>query len=350
MDDHRTGPALTLERIEPGEEDWRQITSMPDRVVFHTPEWLRYVAKTQHADPVVAAVLRDGERVGYFLGLVVKRFGLRILGSPFPGWTTPSMGFSLVPGVSRRDAAAALPDLAFGPLKCVHVELVDRWLEPGDLDGLGYDCDVHMTLEVDLRGDEDAVFGRMTSACRRAVRKAEKSGVTVEVAHGVDFAEEFHQQLTGVFARQGLVPTYGVERVRELIRCLEPAGNLLMLRCLAPDGRSIATGLFPAFGRSAYFWGGASLRQDQILRPNEAIFWTAMRHWRERGIQAFDLAGPNDYKRKYGGVEVYLPSCARSRFAGLSSMRSLAEAAVKTRQRWQGRRLAPAGTAGPEAE
>jgi CelD/BcsL family acetyltransferase involved in cellulose biosynthesis len=339
-----------LALIQPTDEDWRRITSMPDRVVFHTPEWLRYVASTQHAEPVVAAVLRDGERVGYFLGLVVKRFGLRILGSPFPGWTTPSMGFTLDAGVSRRAAAAALPALAFGPLKCVHVELVDRWLTPQDAAGLGYETDVHMTLEVDLTGDEDAIFGRMTSACRRAVRKAEKSGVTVEVAQGVGFAEEFHEQLTGVFARQGLVPTYDVERVRELIRCLEPAGMLLMLRCRAEDGRSIATGLFPAFGRSAYFWGGASLRQDQILRPNEAIFWAAIRHWRERGIQAFDLAGPNDYKRKYGGVEVFLPSCTRSRFAGLSSMRSLAEAAVKTRQRWQGRKLAPAGAAGGEAD
>jgi hypothetical protein len=281
-------------------------------------------------------VVRDGERVGYFVGLMVKRFGLRILGSPFPGWTTPSMGFTLQEGVSRRDAAAALPELAFGPLRCVHVELVDRWLAPEDVTGLGYDCDVHMTLEVDLRGDEDAIFGRMTSACRRAVRKAEKSGATVEAAHGVEFADEFHEQLTGVFARQGLVPTYDVERVRELIRCL------------APDGRSIATGLFPAFGRSAYFWGGASLRADQILRPNEAIFWAAMRHWRERGVQAFDLAGPNDYKRKYGGVEVYLPSCTRSRFAGLASMRNLAEAAVKTRQKWQGRKLAPAGGPDPD--
>ncbi|HYN17801.1 MAG TPA: GNAT family N-acetyltransferase, partial [Actinomycetes bacterium] len=106
-----------------------------------------------------------------------------------------------------------------------------------------------------------------------------------------------------------------------------------------------ATGLFPALGRSAYFWGGASLREEQILRPNEAIFWAAMRHWRERGLQAFDLAGGNDYKRKYGGVEVDIPNFTRSRFAGLSSMRSLAEVAVKTRQKWQGRKLVPAAEA-----
>jgi len=79
-----------------------------------------------------------GERVGYFSGLVVRRFGVRILGSPFPGWTTESMGFNLAEGVSRRDAAAALVRFAWGPLRCAHLELKDRRLQAADLDGLGF--------------------------------------------------------------------------------------------------------------------------------------------------------------------------------------------------------------------
>jgi CelD/BcsL family acetyltransferase involved in cellulose biosynthesis len=338
------GPALSIERIEPLEDDWRQMATVSDRLVFQIRAWLDFVARTQNADPVVAAVLRDGERVGYFTGLVVRRFGMRILGSPFPGWTTASMGFTLPAGVSRRDAAAALPEFAFGPLRCVYLELVDRGIAPGELDGLGFDSDVHMTLEVDLADDEAAIFGRMSSACRRAVRKAEKSGVSIEIASGTGFADEYYEQLRGVFARQSLVPTYDIERVRELIRCLGPGGNLLMLRCLSPDGRCIATSLFPAHDRTAYFWGGASLREDQTFRPNEAMFWYAMRYWRERGVQVLDLAGPNDYKRRYGGAEVWVPSFTRSRFRGLSSMRDLAQTAVQMRQRWQGRRLPATAT------
>jgi len=45
------------------------------------------------------AELRDGnEVVGYFTGLTFARFGVRILGSSFPGWTTPYIGFTLLPG------------------------------------------------------------------------------------------------------------------------------------------------------------------------------------------------------------------------------------------------------------
>ncbi len=329
---------LRLERIAADGRDWERMDGLPDRVLFQTREWLDFVARTQRAEPVVAALLEGGERVGWFTGLVIRRFGVRILGSPFPGWTTESMGFNVEEGVSRRDAAAALPAFASKGLRCRHLELKDRHLRAADLDGLGFESESTLTYEVDLSGDEAATFGRMSSACRRAVRKAEKSGVTVEPATGAGFADEYFAQLEGVFARQSLVPTYGVERVRALIDCIEPTGRLLLLRVLSPDGRSIATGIFPAFNRTAYFWGGASVRADQGLRPNEAMFWYAMRYWRDRGMTALDLGGAGDYKRRYGPSELWLPWFRRSAVPGLSGLRNLARVAARRRQAWMGRR------------
>jgi hypothetical protein len=82
----------------------------------------------------------------------------------------------------------------------------------------------------------------MTSACRRAIRKSEKEGVVVEQTSGVDFADEYYAQLEDVFAKQSLRPMYGVSRVRELVRSLEPTGRLLLLRARAPDGTRCAAG------------------------------------------------------------------------------------------------------------
>ncbi|WP_214365438.1 GNAT family N-acetyltransferase [Pseudonocardia sp. H11422] len=332
---------LTLERIDPQDGDWDRMDAAADRVVFQTREWLSFLACTQRAEPVVAAVLDRGERVGSFTGLIVRRFGVPILGSPFPGWTTDYMGFNLAPGVRRRDAAAALQKFAFGPLRCVHLELKDRRLRSADLDGLGFEHSPTLTYEVDLGCDEDEMFGRMSSACRRAIRKADKLGVTVEIATDATFADEYYTQLQEVFARQALVPTYDVERVRQLIHWLQPAGRLLLARALAPDGRPIATALFPAFNGTAYFWGGASRRADQIVRPNEMIFWFAMRYWRERGMTTMDLGGAGDYKRKYGVRELRLPWFRSSRYSILSSMRDIAQTAVLRRQSRRGRRLTP---------
>jgi hypothetical protein len=299
-----------------------------DRVIFQTREWVEFVAETQEAEPVFARVLDGGAPVGFFTGLVVRRVGLRILGSPFPGWTTSTMGFNLAPGTSRRAAVEALLPFAYRELGCVHLELKDRLLTLEHLDGLGFGTSPFTVFEVDLAPPEDQVFAAMSSACRRAVRKGEKVGVTVEEADPGGFGEEYYSQLEEVFAKQALRPSYDVERVRALIRHVHPTGRLLLLRAVSADGERIATGIFPAMNGVAYFWGGASRSSHQILRPNEAIFWRAMRHWKARGVTTLDMGGGGDYKRKYGPRELSIPFARRSRLPGLARMRDLAEYAL----------------------
>jgi GNAT acetyltransferase-like protein len=334
---------LTLERIAVTDGEWDRLDGFADREVFQTREWLAFLARTQRAEPVVAAVLDGGDHVGYFTGLIIRRFGIRILGSPFPGWTTESMGFNLTDGVDRRAAAAALVPFAFKVLRCAHLELKDRRLEDPDLEG--FESEATRTFEVGLDDEEEKIFGRMSSACRRAVRRGEKVGVTIEEASGAAFADEYYDQLVHVFARQSLIPPYGVERVRALIDCLEPSGHLLLLRARSREGIPIATGIFPAFNRTAYFWGGASVREHQILRPNEAIFWYAIRHWRSRGMTALDLCGGGEYKRRYGPRELRLPFFRRSRSPVLSALREVARVAIGGRQRLLGRRQRLGGAA-----
>jgi CelD/BcsL family acetyltransferase involved in cellulose biosynthesis len=315
---------MELERVPLDEADWEALDTFPDRNVFQTRGWLDFVARTQDAEPVVARIERDGQPAGWFTGLVVRRFGVRILGSPFQGWMTGPMGFNLADGIPRREAVEALGRFAFKRLGCLHLEVLDRHATFEELEGMGARLAEFHTFELDLTRPEDELFAAMSSACRRAVRKGEKEGVRVEEAEGVDFAEEYYAQLEDVFAKQSMRPPYGVERVRELIRCLEPTGNLLLVRALAPDGERIATALFPVLNEFGYFWGGASWRRHQILRPNEAVFWFAIRRLKERGIPLLDMGGGGDYKRKYGGRELSHPIFRKSRLPGLMTMRDLA--------------------------
>jgi len=337
-------PGLPGQSIKPQFEltpwadvDWRSLSQYPDAGPFHTQAWIEFLAEVQSAEPV-AAVLRDGaNEIGRFTGLMVNKFGLKFLGSPLPGWTTPYMGFNLVEGVSRRAAAEALIQLAFGQLGAIHLELRDRHMADADVAGLGFGLrdDIgydDRTFEINLRQTEKALFAGMASACRRCVRQSEKRGVTIEQAHGEDFAGEFYAQIRDIFLRQGLVPTYDVERVRALIRHLEPHGRVLLLRARDENGLCIASGVYPAFNDTALFWGGASLKEHQHNRPNEALHWYAMRHWRDRGIARYDLGGYMEYKRKYGGEEVAIPGFRRSRSPVISAVRTLAPKAMRTKQ------------------
>jgi CelD/BcsL family acetyltransferase involved in cellulose biosynthesis len=326
---------LRLQRVEPTAALWADRATYPDRLIFHTEQWLRFVAESQRAEPVLATIADGGRTVGHFTGLLTKRYGLRILGSPMAGWTTSYVGFNLEPGIPRRAALEALLPWAFRDLGAAHLEIRDRGLSAADLEGLGLRWAAAPTAVIDLSPAEDALFAAMSSACRRNIRKADKSAVVIEEVNGDDpvFAEEFYDQLRDVFAKQNLVPTYSIERVRALIRNLAPAGRILLLRARDGQGRCIATAVLPWYHRTMYFWGGASYRQHQHVRPNEALIWYALRWAKRHGVTEFDFVGGNSYKAKYGTTEVPVPWARRSRSPLVAGLRDAAKEGFALKQR-----------------
>lgn len=328
---------IEFRQLPPNEIPWDDLDRFGDRVVFQTREWLAFIAESQRATPVVAEI-RDGREVaGYFSGLVVRKMGLRILGSSFPGWTTPYIGFNLRPDYPRAAALAALTGWAFRVMRCAHVEVSDRTFRAEDGDNGRLDRTTYETYKSDLTRSEDELFKNMDGACRRCIRKAEKSSVTIEEAHDIDFADEYYAQLKDVFAKQGKVPTYTVERVRSLMKHMLPTGRLLAVRARNPEGRCIATSLYPGFNDTAFFWGNASWRTEQHWRPNELLHWYALRYWKARGVKLFDWGGGGTYKEKYGVEPYVVPWFYRSRYRLLTTMRNEARALFYKSQRFVGR-------------
>ncbi len=205
---------------------------------------------------------------------------MKVLGSSFPGWTTPYIGFNLNPGVPRRSALEALEKFAWDDLKCLHLEVSDPNFSFEDGESGGFTAEYFATYRTDLTRSEEELFNGMEKDRRRCIRIAEKSGLKIEEAHDLAFADESYEQVKEVFAKQSLVPMYTVERARALVRNVEPSGNLLLLRARDPEGKCIATGLYPGFNRIAEFWGNASFRAHLGLHPNEACHWYAMRYWK----------------------------------------------------------------------
>ena len=318
---------LTLEKVK-----WEELDRFWDRTVFETLPWLRFLEKTQHAEPVVAAIEQSGELIGYFTGLIVRKYGVKILGSPFKGWTTSYMGFNLLSEYNRGEVLKAFPSFAFNQLKCHHFEIVDRYIKEEDYIGLDYTVSLERGFEIDLTNSEDEIFSNMKSACRRCIRKAKKNGVSIEETRDMRFADDYYDQLLDVFAKRSLVPTYPKKRVQELLTNLLPTGNLLLLRARNEDGLCIATGIFPAFNDIMVFWGGASWREHQMLRPNELIIWYAMKYWKDRGIKRFDMGGGGSYKMKYGGSIISVSRLMMGKYRIMYPLRDLARKMVRTRQ------------------
>ncbi len=185
------------------------------------------------------------------------------------------------------------------------------------------------------------------SARRYCNRGGVVRGVAIEEAHDDAFADEHYAQLEDVFGKQGLIPTYGVARVRQLIRHLQPTGSLLLLRARDSTGHCAATGMFFGMNRHAYFWGNASWRSSHNLRPNEALHWYAMMYFKARGAMVYEMGGAT-YTEKYGAKPAEQLRFRKSKYRWIASARNLAATTFWLYQRAAG--VGKKGQQGPQPE
>lgn len=290
-----------------------KFNDFPSKTVLTTKDWIKFVEEDSRVTPYILEVYKDEEFCGYFSALCTKKFFFKIVGSPFPGWSTLFMGFDLLNDEIEREGI--LPDLVKfikSDTKCHYIQISDRAFSFDRLEELRKSTKCYIesfeTLELSIDGDDAFFFKNMKTDCRNFIRQFERRGATLEYAEPNDeFAEEFFEQLKDVFAKQNLIPTYTAEKVKCLLKHLAKNDMVLCLRVRDPEGKSIATSIFPGYNKKMFFWGGASYRAYQHYRPNEYMIYSAMRYWRDRGCAEFDMQGNRSYKKKFGSWEVNIP-------------------------------------------
>lgn len=305
-----------------------ELYAFPKKYIFTTREWLTHIEDTQDGESAFLRIERNETFVGFLYGRIITKFGIRIFGSPFSGWSTCYMGLDLL----EEDKLALIREAAeyiLKDLRCLYAEIIDREISLEQATAAGFKALPVDTLQLDFEQYEsdDSLMLRCKTKCRNTIRQFEKRGATLEIVANPDdaFVDEYYDQLTDVFAKQGLLPTYDKNRVASLIAHLKGTDTLLCLRVRDPNGQSIATSIFFGYGNTFYFWGGASYRFGQKYLPNEYMLWTAIRYFRDKGMTSFDMVGVRDYKRKFGSEERRYAKIVLTRYDWLLWMRDLAQ-------------------------
>lgn len=309
----------------------KEFNDFPHKTVNTTKEWIEFVAEDASATPYIVRISQNNELVGFFSSLIVKKFGVKIVGSPFPGWSTVYMGLDVYDHGLKAEILNELIPFVMKNTKCAYLQICDRDFKTDELSPIcqqyGGTIEYGDTLELGIEGDDALQYKKMKTDCRNFIRQFERRGAVIEEAEPNDeFAEEYYEQLKDVFAKQNLVPTYTVDKVKCLLRHLSKTDNIYCLRVKNPEGKSIATSIFPGFNHKMFFWGGASLRPYQQYRPNEYMIYKAMHHWREKGCVEFDMVGNRPYKKKFGSWEVRYPSIIIPKYKILVPLKNMAAA------------------------
>ena len=90
----------SVEEISKENLDIEEYYNFKNKKLFTTLDWLEFVQEDSNAIPFFLRITEDERFIGYFTGMTVRKFGIKIADSPFSGWSTCYMGFDAVPGVN----------------------------------------------------------------------------------------------------------------------------------------------------------------------------------------------------------------------------------------------------------
>ena len=309
--------------IEPTDSDWKTIEGTYDGTVYKTKAWFDYLV-FQKCKPFIVEIKKEGEKIGYFVGELLKR-GVWLLGAPNEGIGTGNQGLSMLretPGIERIEIYKEFAEWIFKNRYAAWIQVEDWQLLMEDLEGSGLHYEGHDASWIDLTADEDTMFARMDKkSCRYKVNKAIKEGVTIRETENVDkFLDVHYDQCLSVMHGKGLEPLRPKDHLRELIRILYPK-YLLLLEAVTPEGRIIATGIYAASDKSACSFSSASYREYSQYCANELIRWEAIKQCKARGATFFNNNGVMSFKLKFGAARDYRPRIVFSKYQWLFPLR-----------------------------
>lgn len=142
---------------------------------------------------------------------------------------------------------------------------------------------------VPLAADETALFDRLEASCRRAIRKAERSGLSCAPADDADPVAVYYELATRSAERTGerLLP---IDYYRCVWTTLSPGGRCTILLARL-DNRPVGALLLIADRGGVAFLGGVSDPAALPYRVNDLLHWEAIR-WAKRSGASWYRLGP----------------------------------------------------------
>ncbi|HYE48483.1 MAG TPA: GNAT family N-acetyltransferase [Azospirillaceae bacterium] len=266
--------------------------------LFTAPPWLDALAET-YGFAIAASVPGQGSnRQGAVLFSRISDLrGERIVCLPFSDYCDP-----LVEDAETWETLAA-PLMEMGlpiTLRCLrhgHAVADPRFAATGQALWHG----------VDLTRSEEDLWAGLSGSARQNVRKAQRGGVTVREASGLDDVRAFHRMHCHLRKTKFRLLAQPRAFFDALHAAFAPEGRLTVLFAEV-EGAPVAGILFLEWENRLYYKFNASL--DPTLCPNDLLAWEGIRMGRRRGLELLDFGisetrhpGLIRYKRKYATEE-----------------------------------------------
>jgi Acetyltransferase (GNAT) domain len=261
--------------LDPGWD--RAVVSHPQSNLFHRAAWARVLCKTYGHKPVCLQFYRGSELVALvpFMEVISPFIGRRGVSVPFSDLCEP-----LVFGEWRQESLMA---------KLLELGRARNWRYfevrggKGTLPGSAVSGEKYYGHKLDLSVGVDKLFDGFHGSVRRAIRKAEKSRLTIEVTSSRKAMLDFYRLHVRTRRRHGLPPQplpFFLSIDEEIMKT-----DLGFVTLVKNRTSPIAAAVFFCSGKAALFKFGASDERSHEFRGNNLVMWEAIKRLCEKGLK-----------------------------------------------------------------
>jgi hypothetical protein len=254
---------------------WDNVVALHrDAGCFHTSAWAKVLHETYNHRPFYLQFSR-GDRLAALIPLMEVR-------SLFTGRRGISLPFSdtCEPLIFDREAVGLVRDHLVRlaqERRWKHLEIRGGTFFQGALGS----AEKFYGHTLDLRSSAEELATRFASPVRRAIRKAERSGLKAVVARNCAAINDFYHLHAQTRRRHGLPP----QPLSFFLNIYEHIINRgLGFIVLAQHGpRPIAAAIFFRYGKNALYKYGASDKRFQALRASNLVMWEGIQFLARNG-------------------------------------------------------------------
>ena len=261
----------------------------PRSSVFHSRGWLEALRRTYGYEPMVLTTTDRGPlEDGVAVCGIRTWFSRRLVSVPFSDHCEPLVD---APDKMRAILEYLAGEMRKGRWRSIELRPRCRTQAGGDAQSVWDEAPAlprgrYCLHTLDLSPPPERIFDRFHhSSTQRAIRRAEREGLSYEVGASERLLSDFYPLLRQTRRRHGL-PPQPMAWFRSLIACLH---DNLAVHLASKDGRPVAGILTLSFKKTMVYKYGGSDATEHRLGGMPFLFWRAIQQAKAQGREELDL-------------------------------------------------------------
>lgn len=299
------------------------VKNHPEGTVFHLSNWAEVMIKTYNFKPYYF-VFEDesGNIKGGLPFFLVDNgiYGKKLISVPFTDCVNPLIS-------SEKDYQEFFEKILelYKTEKCKYIEIRGK-IENKNVSGLkreeyfkNFILDLHEKTESDI-------WDSLHDSVKRGIKKAQKYELKTVISHNLSAVNIFYNMNVITRKKQGVFPQPYKFFFNLWQYIIQRKMGFAMLAIL--DDTPISSAIFLYYNGTIFYKYGASYTEYLNYRPNNLIFWEAIKWAKEHNYKYLDLGrtspdneGLMKFKRHWGAEEVDLPYYYYPEVKGVSSVK-----------------------------